>query len=326
MRQKVLCYGYYGANANNLGDSLFKVAFSRLFSDVDFTFTDTIRADEDLTVFSAFFFGAGSFLDGKINASDAAIDFVKNKPIFYLGVGGETNISWSHKRLMEQAKLIAIRNDDVGVLANKVANKNIISIPDLVYSLQPDTIKTEQQNKILFIPNFLVVPKHNDPYWKISAWERAKFSIAEALDKICSEYVRGIDCFSMSTNPQANDANAMVEIANLMEFGHNIRYFTPTNFDDDMKLISSYKAVITQRYHGIILSELCKTQHIVLSHHDKLKSHSPKQGEYVDYYAISKHKIVEAFETIWNNPRSIQSINLHSFDDLVGRVNQSLRE
>jgi polysaccharide pyruvyl transferase WcaK-like protein len=320
MPNNICVLGHY--NKGNTGDQLFQPAFRELFPEVNFTFTDTITAEmvrDDH--YSAFFIGGGSLLDGEPNIS-APIELLKTKPIFYIGVGAETYINAKHKKLLEVAKLVAIRNADTKILSDRIENKNIISIPDLVYSLKTESNSTKRNNKLLFIPNFLVIPKHYDPYWRINAWERAKFSIAEALDRICGEYVNGIHFFSMCHSDDVPDKHAAIEITNSMRFGDTAKYVSPSgDAKQDIQFISQYSAVITQRYHGIILSELSNTPHIVIHHHDKLKMHSPRNGEYVDYYAISKHKIIDAFETIWNKPYQNQPINSNSFKELVERVN-----
>jgi exopolysaccharide biosynthesis predicted pyruvyltransferase EpsI len=321
MKMEVLVLGYY--NKSNLGDQLFILAFQKLFPKLTFTFTDMITAGMVKSGrFGCFFIGGGSLLDGTPGIAKDAFPLLKNRIIAYIGVGAETEIHPLHEELLSIAKLIAIRNPDTSILSDRINNQNIISIPDLVYSLTPNLTPVERNSRLLFIPNFLVVPKHYDPYWKASAWQRAKFSIAEALDKLIEDKrISGVDCFSMSVSKSCNDANAMVEIANLMKYGWDVNYRQSSGLlKEDARLVSLYASVITQRYHGIILAEMAQTPHAILSHHDKLAFHSPKHGETVDYYSVSKHRIIETFDSIITDSYPKLAINPNAYVDLIQRV------
>src|SRR5579864_6412775 len=107
--KKVLVYGFY--HQGNLGDDLFVEAFQHLFPNVDFNFTESIDVDK-LRDVDAVFFGGGSFLLERPNITEAALEVLKKKKVFYLGVGVEADIHPVYMELMSRALLIATRSID----------------------------------------------------------------------------------------------------------------------------------------------------------------------------------------------------------------------
>src|SRR5271154_2781377 len=100
----IFVFGFY--RHKNIGDELFVEAFKQLFPHINFTFSDTITIDSIKSA-SAVFFGGGSFLNSELNISAGCLKLLKTLPIFYVGVGAETQISSSHEVLMRMARLIA---------------------------------------------------------------------------------------------------------------------------------------------------------------------------------------------------------------------------
>ena len=136
----VYCWCY----KQNIGDQLFIEAFKKIF-DYNFTFTDHIKPHH-LNNIDAVFFGGGSFLLGKPDITDAALELIKKKPIFYIGVGVESEVHPIHLDLMKVAKLIATRSSDkIDFL--KTINKNAFFVPDIVYSLSNDKVLLNKNNK-----------------------------------------------------------------------------------------------------------------------------------------------------------------------------------
>ena len=288
----VLVFGYY--NHKNLGDELFIDAFQTIFPSINFTFVDHI-SKENLENVDAVFFGGGSFLDGDPSIGKDAIDTLCDKKIFYIGVGVETNIHPFHIELMKRAELIATRSKNFDNIKN--LNKNIIYTPDLVYVLTSKVSKKKKKKSILYLPNINTVPRSSDPYWKHLYWERFKHEFSQVLDElVSSEY--NIDMFSMCTGPEENDDWAAVEICNRMlrRKSHLI-----SCKKDYIKFFSSYELVITQRYHGIVLSELAQTPYISIAHHDKLKQSAFDIGSFISYFEFSKENI---FNKIFNKNKS----------------------
>jgi hypothetical protein len=119
--KKTLVYGFYGHD--NIGDELFKIAFEKLFPEYEFTFTDHLSL-ELLENKDALFFGGGSFLNQYIEGWDI---WDINIPIFYIGIGLETEIHQHHRILMNRAELIASRS------ISPSSQLKYLPIPDLVY-------------------------------------------------------------------------------------------------------------------------------------------------------------------------------------------------
>ncbi len=183
----ILVIGYYGQG--NLGDDLFIDAFKKLFPHLNFTFTDFIET-KHLDNIDAVFFGGGSFLEETLKISSEALDIIKTKKIFYIGVGTETNINSTHIELMTLAKVVAIRSDNLSQI--KRINQNTIKIPDLIYYLAPHNFIPKNKavsNKILILPNINTVPQRDCPYWKHTSWDHFKSEFSQFLDElILSKY------------------------------------------------------------------------------------------------------------------------------------------
>ena len=130
---KVLVYGWY--NQGNVGDDLFMEAFRHLFPDFQFIFSEIITSDLLVDV-SVVFFGGGSFLIDSPRVTEDALLLLKEKKIFYIGVGTETNIHPVHIDLIKRSCLVATRSmDQIHHLSS--LNDKVIFVPDLVYALQP---------------------------------------------------------------------------------------------------------------------------------------------------------------------------------------------
>src|SRR5271166_2896019 len=210
---KVLVYGWYFHG--NIGDDLFVEAYKHLFPDIDFVFTDEIK-EWDLDNIDAVFFGGGSFLLERPQIADKALEKLKAKKIFYLGVGVEKDIHPIHIELMSLAKMVAIRSPDQLDRVRQI-NPNVSVIPDLVYSLQSKVKQSERSNhSVLIMPNISVVPQRSEPYWKHAAWAYFKSEFCQFLDWLEeSEY--HLHMFSMCLGPEADDDWAASELVSFMD-------------------------------------------------------------------------------------------------------------
>ena len=290
---KILVYGWYGKS--NIGDELFIDAFRTLFPDFQFTFVNSI-SKKSLEEIDAVFFGGGSFLLARPIITEDALEILKGKPIFYLGVGVESEIHPTHLDLIKLARLVAIRSREQ-VDKIRVFNSNVRWIPDLVYALQSKvTISPKENRSVLIMPNISVVPHHLDPYWKHASWSHFKSEFAQFLDILVEEGYK-LNFLSMCCNDKDNDDWPAGEI-----IGHMTRrnkYLLdeqPVGVESVTKLISKYSLVITQRFHGIVLSEIVKTPYIAIHHHDKLKFSYPRNGAFLSYYNSSKQLLIDAFD------------------------------
>lgn len=177
---KVLVYGWY--HHGNIGDDLFTEAFSRLFINYQFVFTDSISLDK-LTDIDAVFFGGGSFLSERpIIDSDAMDSLMLSKKIFYLGVGVESNIHHEHLQLMSRARMIATRSPEQADKLRLIC-PNVKVIPDLVYSLQNQIVQSNKEPRsVLVMPNISIVPNRSGPHWKFASWNYFKSEFSQFLD------------------------------------------------------------------------------------------------------------------------------------------------
>lgn len=320
---KVLVYGWF--NQGNQGDQLFIEAYHHLFPDIDFVFTEIITADK-LKDVAAVFFGGGSFLFDRPNISDQVLELVKTKKIFYLGVGVETHIHPIHLQLMGQALLIATRSPDQ-VDKLKAINSNSLFVPDLVYSLQ-SKVKAHppEEKSVLIMPNISVVPHREDPHWKHSAWNYFKSEFTQFMDWLIDSGYKP-HLFSMCCGIQLNDDWASVEMISHMSNrdGKLILSNCPSTMEDITSLLSRYETIITQRFHGIVLSEMMRVPYVAIHHHDKLKFSQPAEGIFTSYYNSSKHTYIEAFNRArCMNYSSLLPINLHAYETLVNEVKSLL--
>jgi polysaccharide pyruvyl transferase WcaK-like protein len=324
MKKTILVYGWY--NQKNIGDDLFAEAFVKLW-DYQFVFVDKITI-ESLQNASAVFIGGGSFLYAAPKMENKVLELLKQKKIFYIGVGAETEIHEIHCELIRLAQLIAIRTPQ-HVEKIKSLNDKVIVIPDIVYSLQPHIIKSDPVPKsILVIPNLTVVPQGQDPHWKHAAWTYFKSEFAQFLDALIEQKYT-LNFFAMCQNDKINDHWASIEILNSMKF-RNSKYIMssmPQGIEDISATISPYNYIITQRFHGIVLSEMLRIPYVAIHHHDKLKNVSPGEGSFLSYYGISKQKLNEEFNLAKEkNFSTVLPIEINIFDELKQTVVSCLND
>lgn len=324
MKPNVLVYGWY--NQGNIGDELFKEAFSTLFPDYNLVFTSRIKPAllEDA---SAVFIGGGSFLYAPLNIAVGALELLKKKKIFYIGVGLETVIHPEHLELMAQAKLIATRSPDKLSFVQTI-NQNSIAIPDIVYSLKSRIQKKDIiPESVLVIPNISIVPQHTDPYWKHASWGYFKSEFAQFLDALVQEK-KTIKFLAMCQNAKSDDHWASVEIINHMQ-NRAAGYLLDTNCDNIesiTSIISQYEYVITQRFHGIVLSELLRVPYLSICHHDKLKFSSPGTGIFIPYYGLSKELLSNSLVTVSHNFPKLLPIEDNIFEGLSKSVSSLIND
>jgi polysaccharide pyruvyl transferase WcaK-like protein len=313
----VLVCGWYFHD--NLGDDLFIDAFKLLFPNFNLTFKNSFSTI-DLVGIDAVFIGGGSFLEGPLNINQTTLEALKKKNIFYIGVGTETNIHSMHSDLIRIAKLVAIRSPES---IDKVLqlNTNVIVIPDLVYCLDPTISKTKIPNSILVLPNISLVPRWSDPHWKHAAWDSFKTEFAQFLDELVLAK-HTIHFLPLCNNSKLDDNRAAYEIINAMYSGHSKMLLSPiTSLQEVTTCISQHEAVITQRYHGIVLSNLVDTPCLTIHHHDKLKN---AHGISISYYGISKSVLVGGLEKVESKISHILPIDRNMFTELIRKVENAL--
>lgn len=315
----ILVYGWY--HQGNLGDDLFAEAFKHLFPLFNFIFTDHIDPCH-LEGIDAVFFGGGSFLGEPIKIfDDATFETLKQKKIFYIGVGSETEINSRHQQLLMLAELIALRSN-INFDNIKKINQNTIVIADLVYSLPANSFSVKIPKSILFIPNISVVPKWDGPHWKHAAWDYFKIEVAQLLEQLSKDKYT-INFLPFCINKELNDCYAAGEIINRINDNSEIILLNkPIDIQSSIELISKYQLVITQRYHGTILAEMAGTSCLTIHHHDKLKNST---GARVSYYGINKNSLIEEVNNLlMGRVSKILPIDRNIYTDLKQKVEHAI--
>ncbi len=316
---QALVYGWYNADAKNIGDSLFCKAFQVLFPIIDFVFTDCFTpqniAEADIVIF-----GGGSFLYAPIN-SDGIVDILRSlqtKKVFYIGVGVETAIHPMHQALMKRANLIATRTPNGKDKLKSITTSDIVEIPDLAYALTAQVqLSTPEPNSVLILSNAEIVPRWDDVQYKHSAWNYFKSEFSQFLDAL-TESKHKITFAPMCSNASMHDSGAAAEIINQMRYRNfNLQRELSDDFVQLTQILSQYEVIISQRYHGAILADMCNRPCIVIAHHDKLKNPTTSSIT-VPYYGLSKQNL---FDTILDcKKQSILPIKLDTFEDMRRRV------
>lgn len=317
---KALVFGHYDHRSR--GDDLFIPAFQRLFPDVQLTFIDRITV-RSLVGIDAVFVGGGSFLTATPAIDDDALPLLQRYKLFYLGVGMETGTHPIHQRLMGQATLVATRTP---LNHNKAQhfNTNVVYVPDLVFALQDKVVLSSKKlHSVLVLPNVYLIPRWNGKQWQESSWAYFKSEFAQALDTLAKQDY-DVDFFAMCRHDQMNDDWAAAELINKMQ--HRGRAHILPDVSDTIEgitaLISRYPVVITQRFHGIVLSEMTRTPYVSVHHHDKLKPCQWFNGVFTSYYGTSKNDLLDQFERA--QQVSFLPIPDDAFTLMQEKVNQSL--
>lgn len=283
---KVLVYGWFGHS--NAGDELFKAAFKKLFPWCSFSFVERID-EESLREIDWVFFGGGSFLDQAPRITKEALGIIRSMPLFYVGIGSETSIHSIHMDLLKLAKVVAIRSS-INLDAFLNINPQTIVIPDLVYALTDEVMQTTKIDRsILMLPNISVLPRYSDPYWQHVFWHKFKVEMGQFLDGMIENGYQ-VSFFAMCRDDELNDMGAIVELANGMKYRRTKIIEVETSIESLSRAFGSYECVITQRYHGKVLADMCSIPCITIAHHDKLLSTSA-----ISYFEFTKKKLLDQF-------------------------------
>ena len=322
MASPVLVYGWYGRG--NVGDELMKQALSEMLSVHRLTpkFVDGIN-EFDVRDSSGVIFGGGSILQDMPDISPNACTMLFGddhwkplRPVFYVGVGGETAIHQFHEVLINASPVVAFRELD---------------IPDLAYWLDP--FEPDEQcgppahapKGILVVPNVEVLPSHSDPHWMHASWEHFKNEFAQTLD-VLVEKGHKLSFLSMCNAVKKNDNWVIHELMGRMSRRDNYPVYSTKDPLWVARLMRHHQVIITQRYHGIIMAESAGVPYLSISHHDKLKLTHPHRGHDVSYYAVQKDLLIETIESAmtmridpYRPPRAV-------YDDVISRIAAVIKE
>lgn len=312
----IVVYGYF--NKQNSGDQLFISAFKYLFPEYTFIFTDVLNTSLIEKAY-AIFIGGGSLLVDAPNIEQNCLNLLKSKKIAYIGVGAETQMHPIHIELMKVAKLVAIRTPQH---INKILNinNNTIYIPDIVYSLPIKNNINKIENSILILNNLITIPTYDEPHWKHVSWEFFKSEFAQSLDYLI-EQKYNIDFLAMNNHKELNDIYASYEIVNCMKH-KNHNYIFNYTIEELPDILSKYNVIISQRFHGTVLSELCQIPYIQISHHDKMQKTDFEQGNFISYFGFNKQNLIDNFNQVKN--KSLQPVNKEIFSILKEKVKELL--
>jgi polysaccharide pyruvyl transferase WcaK-like protein len=170
------------------------------------------------------------------------------------------------------------------------------------------------------MPNIAVLPHRLSPYWKHAAWAHFKSEFAQFLDVLVDDGYK-IKFLSMCRSPKENDDWAASEIiAHMSHRAQLLLAEQPQGIEQITQVISKYQTVITQRFHGIVLSEMTRVPCLALYHHDKLKPTGTSHGSFLSYYACSKQDFFQAFHSINHNSDDVLSIKTDTFEELNKEV------
>ena len=309
----VLVYGWYGRG--NAGDELMKLALGEMLPahGLQPQFVDRID-DGVLEGAAGVVFGGGSILTDDPDVTPSAVETLAalRVPPFYVGVGGETDISPVHQRLIDASPVVAFRELD---------------FPDMAYWFEAREAPPGKPEGILVIPNVEVLPMHSDPHWKHGGWEHFKNEFAQVLDRAV-ERRHSLTFMSMCKNPYKHDAWACNELMGRMSRRNNYQIIEADASDplEITAVMRQHRAVVTQRYHGIILAEMAGVPYVSISHHNKLKLAKPHRGIDTSYYSVQKDPVWDCIEHAlsmqidpYHPPRSL-------YDDVISRIATVIKE
>jgi hypothetical protein len=312
MDPRVLVYGWYGRG--NLGDELMKLSLERLLHDhgLEPQFVDVID-DVALEGAAGTIFGGGSILADDPNVTLSAVKTLASGhvPVFYVGVGGETDISPIHQVLINSSRVVAFRELD---------------IPDLAYSLNVNVpTRTVPGTGVLVVPNVELVPTTADPHWKHVAWEHFKTEFSQVLDR-CVQRKHPVSFMRVCMNPKQDDAWAACELMSRMTLRDSYPSYMAADLVTACSLVQRSRVVITQRYHGIVLAEMAGVPYVSVNHHNKLSLAHPHRGPSVSYYGVQKDPLWDLIESAMamqiephRPPRSV-------YDDIMARIVAVIKE
>lgn len=323
MKSQILVYGWY--NHGNAGDEFFKEAFGLLFPDSELVFVDRITKD-DLESTDLLVFGGGSFMYKEPRVDPDATGLLDKIRVAYIGVGIENEIHPFHLKMLQKASIVAVRSPEAVETLKKVSINSIL-IPDIVYLVHAFTASSPSK-KILIIPNVETIPVWNAPSWATLAWERFKNEFAQFLDERVEKGWK-ISFLSMCKNSKMDDLWAATEIVSKMSRrSSNFELVQGSNMKIEKMLecISNNSVVLSQRYHGLILSEMVNVPSIAIHHHDKLKNVFPFRGEKVPYYEFSKRPLHEVVDRVCSRSMTNKQIDFLVLKDRITLLMQEVAD
>lgn len=293
---KILVYGWYGHA--NVGDELMAEALRSLLNGHELKFVDSIK-DVELKQHDLVLIGGGSFLSMPVSMDGQAFHTIARKPVIYVGVGAETDVHHDHEHLLKHASAVFIRSAPSKQFS--AIRSDALLTPDLSLALAAPSFVKRPSKEILFLANSQVLPTRVSPNWQRAAWDYFKSETAQAIDELIA------GGWKVTMAPFCDDVNhrdswACAElIAHCVE-RRRVRCLDATWYDDAAfskvrPTFDAHSVVVTQRYHGAIISQATGAPCVVIHHHDKLARIDPSVAKLVPYYGIRKDVLVSSIET-----------------------------
>jgi polysaccharide pyruvyl transferase WcaK-like protein len=242
--------------------------------------------------------GGGSFLSMAVSMDGASYNAIAHKPVIYVGVGAETDVHHDHERLLKHARSVFMRSPPSKHFAQ--IRPDAVLTPDLSLALAAPSFVKRPERELLFIANSQVLPTRVSPNWQRAAWDYFKSEAAQAIDELI------VGGWKVTMAPFCDDINhrdswACAElIAHCVE-RRRVRCLDATWYDDAAfskvrPTFDAHSVVVTQRYHGAIISQATGAPCVVIHHHDKLARIEPQVAKLVPYYGIRKDMLVTSIE------------------------------
>ncbi len=307
-------YGWY--NKGNCGDEAYKLAFSKVFPNCNFTFTDL---DSPLTSDTCIIGGGDIFNESYVNKALLA----KKRYIISTGVNSLSPID-----KIPYFDRVIVRDKDA---YNKIRHfKNASYMPDIAVSLEPDKIKGVEiinnlanrvelyERKVGIIFNAYLLPNFNSLNRDFITFNNVSGQIVNAIDTTPASFV----FIPMSVGMPYDDRISNGVIAHQCKFWKKNLFITDKlDVQETLNVISACDVVISSRLHSTIFSMLSEVPFIDITHHDKNRRYVDSMGmsdfsmAYWNFDSIAfKNKITHLFD------------NLSSYKDKMKNIKQKQKE
>jgi polysaccharide pyruvyl transferase WcaK-like protein len=282
----VAVLGWYGHS--NIGDEAYKIAFPKIFPEINFTFQDKLEKRPECVIL-----GGGDVIQP---------DFIKqiNKfpeiPCFAMSV----NLTSANYGLCKRFNKLFVRNFVQDI-------KNVEFMPDFTFVLTPDPQhgreliekqfnleKAHLYEKVIVVTmNSYLSHGDNQLARDYINFERVCFEIAHVIDGINASVLLLPFGNGYPLNDRINNAFLY---SKCKWWQKNLLVLDKFSVQDTLDIISAANVVIGTRLHSLIFACISGTPFIDLQHHSKTRFFLESIGKTewtVDYWHFSSHKLNE---------------------------------
>jgi polysaccharide pyruvyl transferase WcaK-like protein len=288
----ILFYGWY--NKQNVGDDLFEFTFKRLFNNLNIKFTSKSKDIADLK-YKYLILGGGNIIHPVL------IDNIKNTKVPY-EFWSVSVLDDEQAQIALGAKRIITRDVESADFMKKASYKGeLIVAPDIVFYNHDIIVPKPKIETIAFLPNSNFVPNYLNTISKCQEYQRFIYETARHIDD-GGKY----EFIAMQNSPWIDDNIVSYTILGAttqkrMSLNKNANWL-------DLSTVYNYKAVITMRYHGMIIGILNELPVISIDGHSKIKNFCKHYNlSSINYYEYSKDCIGRALaKTLKNEGHSLE--------------------